>query len=344
MRAAHITRYGSPGDALEIVDVDTPEPGPGEVRIQVEACGLNRLDVFERLGHPSDEGTFPKRTGCDISGVIDAVGNDVTSVSEGDEVIVYPGVTCGECEFCERGEHTMCPEYQIIGEDLPGGLAEYLTVPAWNVEAKPSGIDFVTAATWPVTYTTAWRMIVTTGNLRPAETALILGASGGVGNAALQIADRLGATVYATTSSEAKAGQLDEWADAVIDYTETDFADAIRDRTAGRGVDLVADHVGQETWTTSIEALATGGRMVICGATSGPNPDIDIRAIYQQHRQIRGAPMGNRDDFRAALTWIASGAVEPIVDRVLPLDEIADAHRVIEDREVIGNVIIKPGQ
>lgn len=342
MRAAHITEYGSPAAALEIVDVETPTPEAGEVRVAIEAVALNRLDVFARLGHPEDEGEFPKRTGCDMAGVVDAVGEGVTGVVEGDEVIVYPGVTCGECEFCLNGEHTMCPEYQIIGEDLPGGLAEYVTVPAWTLEPKPDTLDFVTAASWPVTYTTAWRMLITAGNLRPSETALVLGASGGVGNAALQIADRLGATTYATTSSEEKADRLAEWADEVIDYTKVPFDEAVRELTDGRGVDLVADHVGQETWQTSINSLAMGGRMVICGATSGPDPDIDIRSVYQHHRQILGAPMGNRQDFRDALNWVARGEVEPVIDRVLPLEGIEEAHRVIEDRDVFGKVVLRP--
>lgn len=342
MRAAHITQHGSIDEALEIVTVDTPEPNPEEVRIRVEACALNRLDVFARLGHPEDEGDFPKRTGCDIAGVVDSVGADVVGVEEGDSVIVYPGVTCGECEFCLNGEHTMCPEYRIIGEDRPGGLAEYVTVPAWNVEPKPDDLDFVTAAAWPITFTTAWRMLVTTGNLQPAESALLLGASGGVGNAALQIAERLGATAYATTSSDEKAARLEKWADAVIDYTEEPFDEAVHELTDGRGVDLVADHVGQDTWQTSINALAMGGRMVICGATSGPDPDIDIRSVYQHHRQILGAPMGNRQDFRDALKWVARGEVEPVIDQVLPLDDIAEAHRLIEDREVFGKVVVRP--
>lgn len=342
MREAQITQYGSPAEALEIVDVDTPTPGSGEVRLAVEAVALNRLDVFARLGHPEDEGEFPKRTGCDIAGVVDAVGDDVSGVDEGDEVIVYPGVTCGECEFCLNGEHTMCPDYQIIGEDIPGGLAEYITVPAWTIEQKPESLDFVTAAAWPVTFTTAWRMLITAGELRPSETALVLGASGGVGNAALQIAERLGATAYATTSSEEKASKLTEWADEVIDYTQVSFDEAIQDLTDGRGVDLVADHVGEDTWQTSINSLAMGGRMVICGATSGPDPNIDIRSVYQRHRQIIGAPMGNRQDFRDALTWIANGEVEPVIDRVVPFEDIAEAHRVIEDREVFGKVVVRP--
>ncbi|MEF8801156.1 MAG: zinc-binding dehydrogenase [Halolamina sp.] len=342
MRAAHVTQYGDPDEALEIVSVDPPEPGPGEVRVDVEAVALNHLDVFARKGHPGDEGDFPKRSGCDIAGVVGAVGTQVDEERIGDEVVVYPGVSCGDCEFCEIGEQTMCAEYEIIGENRPGGLADSVTVPAETLEPKPEPLDFVTAAAVPVTFTTAWRMIVGAGELRPAETALILGASGGVGNAALQIAERLGATIYATTSSERKADLLEQWADEIIDYTDTPHDKAVLDLTDGRGVDLVAEHVGEETWQKSINSLAMGGRMVVCGATSGADPDIDIRSIYQHHRQIRGAPMGNRTQFRDVLSLVASGELTPQIDRVLPLSDIAEGHRAIENREVVGKVVLKP--
>lgn len=342
MRAAHITQYGSPADALEVVDVPTPDPEPDEVRIRVEAVALNHLDVFARTGHPEDEGEFPKRTGCDIAGVVDAVGEDATPKWEGESVVVYPGVSCGSCEYCLAGEQTMCHDYEIIGEDRPGGLAEYVVVPEWCLERKPASLEFVTAAAVPVTFTTAWRMIVGAGELRPAESALVLGASGGVGNAALQIATRLGASTYATTSSVAKADRLTEWADEVIDYVDTPHDEAVMALTDGRGVDLVADHVGQETWQRSIDSLAMGGRMVVCGATSGADPDIDIRSVYQHHRRIIGAPMGNRQEFRDVLSLVARGDLVPQVDRVIPLEEVAEGHRAIENREVVGKVVLRP--
>ena len=342
MRTAHITQYGAPEDALSIVDAETPEPGPDEVRVAVEAVALNHLDVFARKGHPEDDGAFPKRTGSDMAGVVDAVGDDADDGWVGEEVVVYPGVSCRDCEFCMAGEQTMCHDYQIIGEDRPGGLAEYAVVPEWCLEPKPDSLDFVTAAAVPVTFTTAWRMIVGAGELRPAETALILGASGGVGNAALQIAERLGATTFAATSSDEKAAIVGEHADELIDYTEVAFDEAVMELTDGRGVDLVADHVGQATWQQSIDSLAMGGRMVICGATSGPDPDIDIRSVYQHHRQIRGAPMGNRQEFRDVLSLVADGELEPRIDRVLPLDRIAEGHAAIENRDVIGKVVIRP--
>ena len=342
MRAGHITQCGTPDEAIQIVDVPRPDPKPHEVRLRVDACALNHLDVFARTGHPDEDDCFPKRTGGDIMGIVDATGTCVENWQEGDRVVVYPGVTCGECEFCLNGEHTMCPDYRIIGEDLPGGLAEYVIVSAANLDPVPEGMDAVTAAAWPATFTTAWRMVVSAGDLRPAETALVLGASGGVGNAALQLANRIGATVYATTSADWKADRLETWADDVIDYTTTNFAERVRELTDGRGVDLVADHVGQETWQRSIHSLAMDGRMVICGATSGADPDIDIRSIYQHHRQIIGAPMGSRQDFRDVFRLISRGEVELVIDRVLPLEDLAEGHHAIENREVFGKVVITP--
>lgn len=344
MRAAQVTQLGSPEEAISVVDVKKPEPGPGEVRLRVEACALNRLDVFARLGHPDEEDSFPKRTGGDVSGTVDAVGDDVTDWESGDRAVVYPIVSCSECERCLMGEQTMCSSYEIIGESRPGGLAEFLVVPAGTLDPIPGEIDFVTAAAYPVAFTTAWRMIVTAGDLRPGESALVLGASGGVGNAAARIAAFLGATVYATTSTTEKAAALSAVADEVIDYTTGSFDEAIADLTDGRGVDLVADHVGQETWQTSIDSLATGGRMVICGATSGATPDIDIRSVYQHHRKILGAPMGNRREFRTVSRLVGAGDLEPCVDRVLPLDRVHEGHRALESRDVVGKVVIRPGE
>ena len=342
MRAAHITHEGPPEEAIDVVEVEKPEPDPDEVRIRVEACALNHLDVFARIGHPEEDDVFPKRTGGDIAGVVDAIGEDVEEELEGSEVIVYGGVTCGDCEYCLNGEHTMCHDYRIIGEDLPGGLAEYVVVPAGNIDPKPESLDWVTAAAIPAAFTTAYRLTQTVGDLGPAETALILGASGGVGNAALQLADMVGATTYATTSTDEKADRLEEWAEEVIDYTEVAFDERVMELTDGRGVDLVVDHVGQETWQRSIDSLAKGGRMVICGATSGADPDIDIRSVYQHHRRILGAPMGNRQDFRDTISLVARGKVEPVIDRVLPLGGVAEGHRALENRDVFGKIVIQP--
>jgi len=342
MRAVHIVDSGAPEDALEIRDCSRPEPGGGEVTLAVRACALQHADVFARVGHPEIGDQFPKRPGTEIAGVVDEVGDGVDGWEPGDRVNVYHHVSCGDCEFCERGEQTMCPHDRKFGSDFPGGLAEYVTVPASNLEPVPDHVGMETAAAWPSSFTTAWRMLVTGGGLEPSETALILGASGGVGHAALQLADRIGAEVYATTSADWKAQEARKWASEVIDYTEHAFDERVIELTDGRGVDLVADHVGQETWQSSINSLATGGRMVICGATSGADPDIDIRSVYQRHRQILGTPMGNRQDFRDVGRLIAREEVSPVIDRVLPLDRIAGGHRAIENRGVFGKVVVRP--
>jgi NADPH2:quinone reductase len=344
MRAVHIADSGAPEDVLEIRETPRPDPSPGEVTLEVEACALQHGDVFARTGHPEIEDSFPKRPGTEIAGVVAEVGDGVEEWTPGDRVNVYHHVSCGECEFCERGEQTMCPHDRKLGSDFSGGLAEYVAVPAANLEPVPDHIDMTTAAAWPSSFTTAWRMLVTGGGLQPSETALILGASGGVGHAALQLADRIGAEVYATTSADWKAERVREWAESVIDYTEVPFDEAVIDHTDGRGVDLVADHVGQETWQRSINSLATGGRMVICGATSGPDPDIDIRSVYQRHRRILGTPMGSRQEFRDVGRLIARGEVSPVIDRVLPLEDVADGHQAIENREVFGKVVVVPGE
>jgi len=342
MRAAHIVQNGAPEEAIEIVDVDTPDPGPEEVRVRIEVCALNHKDVFARVGHPNREDVFPKRVGTDVAGVVDEVGKNVTEWEQGDRVVLYPRAYCDECEWCLNGEHTMCENPRQIGNDIPGGLAEYATFPAFILESIPDDVDFVTAASWPVTFTTAWRMISTAGQLRPSESSLILGASGGVGNAALQIANRIGSFTYATTSLEEKAEKLRDTTEAVIDYTAVDFSEEIMERTDGRGVDLVADHIGQDTWQTSIDSLAKNGRMVICGATSGPDPDIDIRSVYQNHRRIIGAPLGNRQDFRDVGRLVYAGELVPQIDRVLPLDGFVEGSRVLEEREAVGKIVIEP--
>jgi len=351
MRAAHVVQPGEPETALEIVELDIPEPGPKEVRIRVGACALNYKDVFTRKGHPLTSQGFPRQTGTDIAGVVDAVGTDVTRFESGQRVNVYPRITCGQCESCLDGEQTMCLDTKGVGESpssagevVPGGLAEYVVLPASVLEPVPDSIDMVTAAAWPVTFTTAWRMVNTAADLRPSETVLVQGASGGVGNAALQLADRIGATTYATTSSDEKARAVSQWADEVIDYTETDFVERIEELTDGRGVDLVVDHVGEETWQDDIDSLAPAGRLVVCGATTGQDAMTNIRSIYTEHRRILGETLGNRRDFRDVGSLVYRGELEPQIYRTLPLEEIATGHRLLEERDVVGKIVFRPNE
>ncbi|WP_232700628.1 zinc-binding dehydrogenase [Halobacterium wangiae] len=341
MRAARITRPGPPDEVIELTDVDRPVPGRGEVRLAVEACALNHFDVFARRPEGDWTPDYPVITGGDVAGRVEAVGPDAT-IEVGQRVVVYPEIGCDECEWCDRGEATMCPRADAIGEGRPGGLAEAVVVPAKNCLPVPEGFPATRAAAWPIAFTTAWRLVVSAGDLGPGERALVLGASGGVGNAALQLADHVGATTFAATSSDEKARQLDPWADHVIDYTEVDFAEAVRDHTDGRGVDLVVDHVGKETWQSSVDSLAPGGRMTICGATSGSDAEVDVRSVYQSHRRIVGAPMGSKSDFRAVGRLVFEGAVEPLIHATLPLEDVAEGHRLLEERAVVGKVVVEP--
>lgn len=342
MKVGHIVREGGPAEAIRIRDVEIPEPEFDEVRIEVKACSITRADVLMRQNFDKMTDGEALQTGSEIAGVIDATGEGVSNVETGDRVNVYHRKTCGTCEWCLAGEDTMCVSNKKIGRDIPGGFAEYVVVPAETVDPIPESMDFLTAGAYPSSFTTAWRMIVTTGKLQPSERALILGASGGVGHACLQLSERIGAETYATTSTAEKAERLGEWAEGIINYEEVNFAEKIRALTDGRGVDLVADHVGQATWQKSIDSLAKAGRMVVCGATTGPHPDINIRSLYQHHRRILGAPLGNRQDFRDVGRLIARGEVKPEIDRTLSLDRLADAHQALENRDVTGKVVITP--
>jgi NADPH:quinone reductase-like Zn-dependent oxidoreductase len=237
----------------------------------------------------------------------------------------------------------MCRHYRIFGEDTHGGLAEYCRICAGNLEPLPDNVPFEQAAALPTAYTTAWRMVVTVGNLRPQERVLVLGAGGGVGVAAVQIARRLGAYVFGVTSGSDRTQRLEEvGVGRVIDRLTEDFESVVMNETEGSGVDVVVNPVGGATWRPAIRSLAMGGRMLICGATIGDDPDLSIREIYQSHRQILGAPLGNRQDFRSVLDVLSRGEMEPAIHATMPLEVVAEAHRLIEEGKSFGKVVLLP--
>ena len=344
MRAAIIREHGS-FDQVKVEDVPKPElENPNDAIVRVKACALNRLDLFFRRG-VSGPGLrpihLPRITGVDIAGEVAELGSDVTNWRVGDHVVIYPSLSCGHCAACERGEHSMCKHYSIFGEDTDGGLAEYCCINSKQLEPLPHPASFIEAAAVPVAYTTAWRGLKV-ANLQPTDRVLVLGAGGGVGSAAVQLAKRIGAYVFAVTSSEAKGTQLEALgADRVIDRTHEDFEEVIKTETAGRGVDIIINPVGGDTWRPAIRSLAMGGRMTLCGATIGDAPDISIREIYQSHRQILGAPMGSRQDFREVLDLLAREQIKPALGAVLPLEQISEAHRRLEQGEVFGKLVIE---
>jgi len=315
----------------------------------VRAVGLNNLDIWARSGppggrpvYPWTERRLPAVTGVDVAGVVEQVGPGAGELAAGERVVINPILCCGRCEFCLAGEQSMCREYRIFGEHTPGGMAEFTVAPAGNLMKIPSAVAFEQAAAAPVCCTTAWRMVVSTGRLRAGEDLLVVGASGGVGSAAVVIGRRAGARVFALVGGPEKAAKAERLGAVPIDRVRYPrFSERVRELTAS-GVHVAADPVGAPTWPESIRSLRPGGRMVICGATGGERPSIDIREIYQRHRQILGAPMGNLSDFQTVMGLVFRGELTPVIHTVLPLSEIREAHRLFEAREHFGKVVLVP--
>jgi NADPH:quinone reductase-like Zn-dependent oxidoreductase len=341
VRALVIREHGGP-EVLRFEDRPVPEPGPGDVRVRVRAVGLNHLDVWVRRGVPGHTFPLPIVPGCDVAGTIDAVGPDVEGAAPGTDVVVAPGFSCGTCPHCRAGDDPLCRHYGILGETRDGGCQEFLVVPGGSVLAKPQRLDFVHAASAPLTFLTAWHMLAGRARVVEGESVLVHAAGSGVSTAAIQIAKLLGARVMATAGTEAKrAKALALGAEEAVDHRDGSFVDAARRWTGRRGVDVVVDHVGASTFDRSIRSLAKGGRYVTCGATSGYEMKTDFRLVYFKSLSILGSTMGSRRELAAVLDHLGAGRLEPIVDAVLPLDSAAEAHRRIEAREVFGKVVLE---
>lgn len=336
---------GKGGAAL--TEVPVPGPNRGEVRLAVRGCALNHLDLFVRQGLSGPglrEHRYPHVSGGDVAGEVEAIGEGVSGVAVGDRVIVYPGLSCGTCEHCHRGEISMCRGYRILGEQVWGGLAEYCVVPAANLLRIPDTIDLRVAAAAPVSFTTGWRLLVTAGRVRAGETVLVVGVGGGVASAALQIAILAGAEVYVTSGEDWKlerARQLG--ALGGINHHLRPFEEWAIEVTGGRGFDVVVESSGQATWRSSIRSLSMGGRLCICGATSGDRPEISIRELYQSHRQIVGAPLGGRPDFDVAMGLVLRGRLRPVVHAAYPLERVAEAFDELEAGGQFGKIVVEPG-
>lgn len=340
MKAVFFTAHGG-NDVLQYGEQPAPEPGPGEVRLEVRAAALNRLDVFVRNGIPGVP--LPMIPGADGAGVVDRIGPGVSGVAPGDRVLIQPGLFCGACEFCRAGEQSLCVTYGILGEHAAGTFAEQVVVPARNVFPIPRGLSFAQAAAFPLVYQTAWRMVVGRAAVRAGETVLIHGAGGGVGGATLEVARLTGARVLATTSGEEKVRRVREaGAELVVDYRTDDVLAAVRRHTGKRGVDVVVDTVGEATWMTSLKAAARGGRIVTCGATSGPNPKEEIRQIFWKQISILGSTMANDREFRALLAVVAAGKLKPRIDRVFPLSQARAAYAYMEEGRQYGKIVLVP--
>ena len=342
MKAVFFRRHGG-NEVLEFGDLPEPQPGPGQVRIAIRAAALNHLDIFVRNGIPNVP--LPMTPGADGAGVVDALGAGVdgAGLAVGSRVLVQPGLYCGVCEFCRSGEQSLCVQFQILGEHAPGTFAEKAVVPARNLFPIPEGLDFPEAAAFPLVYQTAWRMVVTRAALRPGETVLVHGAGGGVGGAAVEIALLCGGRVYATSSGEEKERALkDQGVEVVLDYKRQDVGKELHAITKKRGVDVIVDCVGDSTWMTSLRGAAKGGRIVTCGATSGPNPKEELRLVFWKQLSILGSTMANDKEFRALLSAVASGKLRPRIDATFPFSNAAEAYRRMEEGLQHGKIVLVP--
>jgi len=337
MRAVKITEHGDT-DVIEYDEFPDPKVGRDEVLVDVKAAALNHLDIWTRRGLPTLDLEMPHIPGSDGAGLVTETGPDVTRFSEGDRVALSAGV--GDLR---RDDPTLDPRFHIIGEHVPGIHAEYAAIPEENLIPVPEHVEWEVAGSSALVFQTAWRMLIDRADLEAGEDVLVLGASGGVGHAALQIADYAGAEVYATGSTEEKLQYAKEHgADHVCNYEEENFAEWVRSETDGRGVDIVVEHVGAPTWRDSIKSLTKGGRLVTCGGTGGGNPETDIPRIFWNQLEIIGSTMATPNQVDDVMQLVWDGTFEPVIRDVLPMSESARAHEILEEREGFGKVVVRP--
>jgi NADPH:quinone reductase-like Zn-dependent oxidoreductase len=343
MKALTFHEFGGP-DKLRYEDVPDPTVNPHEVLVRVKACALNHLDIFVREGIPALRTPLPFWTGCDIAGDVVEVGAGVQGVKVGDRVAVNPNLTCGRCEYCAQGEDSLCVKYGILGEHVRGGLAELVPVRADNVLPLPAHLSYTDAASFILTNMTAWRMVVTQGKVGPGQDVLVIGVGGGVSSTAVQIAKLCGARVIVTSSSDAKLERARALgADVGINYVTTpDWAKHVFEATGKRGVDVVIENVGAATWKDSIRSLKGGGRLVTCGATSGPVGETLIPLVFWKQIHIIGSTMANRKEFNDVMRLFFTGRLKAIVDEVLPLKDGAAAQARLGAGKQFGKIVLTP--
>ncbi len=343
MKAVVIRAHGGL-ERLEILEVPDASPAAGEALVRVRAVALNHLDIWLRRGVPGHTFPLPLIPGSEVAGVIEQLPAGTAGWNHGDEVIVAPGYSCGICAACVSGDDPLCAQYGIFGETANGGCAELIAVPLRNLLRKPARLSFAEAAALPLDMLTAWHMLIARARIREGETVLVQAGGSGVGSAAIQIARLRGATVYATAGSPEKVARLRELGvHEAIDYRANDFVAEVRRLTAKRGVNIVFEHVGGETFEKSLRVLARGGRLVTCGATSGAEVKLNLRLIFFKLLSILGSTMGSLAELHEIMKQVEAGRLSPVVDRVLPLASVAEGHRVLEAREAVGKVVLEVG-
>lgn len=342
MRAALIRTQGDP-EVLEPAEVETPAPAPGEALVKVRACALNHLDLWTRSGRAGYKPPLPHILGNDIAGEIASLpaGVDTSGLSVGQRVMLQPGTSCGRCAMCLAGDDFLCRQYRILGHGRAGGYAEFVAVPLANLIPIPDSISFENAAAFPLVFLTAWRMLVVRAQVRIGEDVLVWAAGSGVGMAAIQIAKLMGARVIATAGGEKKlelARSLG--ADAVVDHYTGDVVAEVKRLTSKKGVEVVIEHTGGKTWERSVQSLTHRGRLVTCGATSGPTGATDLRFVFAKHLSLMGSYMGSRADLLAATPHFFAGRLKTHVHAALPMERAADAHRMMEASEHFGKIVL----
>jgi NADPH:quinone reductase-like Zn-dependent oxidoreductase len=338
MKAVRFHSHGDP-EVLQYEEAPDPEPAAGRAIVRVRACALNHLDLWERRGIERVTLPLPHISGSDVAGEV--VSTSDASVAPGTKVMLQPGVRCGECTACRSGRDNHCVRYDVLGLQSDGGYAEMISIPIENLIPFPAHVDFITAAAFPLTFLTAWHMLVTRAAVREHDTVLVLAGGSGVGQAAIQLARVLGARVFATSAPDKMDRTRALGAEDVFDHYTGDYAKEIKRVTAGRGADVVVEHVGEATWDRSVRALANGGRLVTCGATTGHRAAMDLRHLFARQLSLLGSYMGTFAELREAAALLFAGRVRPVIDEVFPLARAADAQRRLEEKEQFGKIVLQ---
>jgi NADPH:quinone reductase-like Zn-dependent oxidoreductase len=341
MKAVRIHEYGGP-EVLKYEDIQAPIPRADEVLVRVKASALNHLDLWIRQGKPRVK-TLPHILGSDISGEIVQRGELCWRVQPGQRVLLAPALSCRQCEYCLSGQDNLCPQYTLFGSGVAGGNCEYMTAPEYAAIPIPESLGYEEAAAAPLVFLTAWHMLFGRAGLQAGDDVLVIAASSGVGMAAVQIAKLFHCRVIATAGGEAKMAKAAALgADHVIDHYRQDIAAEVNKITNQRGVDVVFEHVGAATFAQSTASLAKNGRWVTCGITTGHDVPLDLRPLFRKQQALLGSFMGTLGELHRVLKFVFQGRLKPVVDRVFPMQEIAEAHRYLENKEQFGKVVVVP--
>lgn len=343
MKAAYLVGHGG-NEVVQVGERPLPRRSPGEVLVRLRAATVNRVDLYMRDSGAGITHSLPMVMGLDGAGVVDEVDADERALKVGQRVVVHPGVACGRCEFCLRGDDVLCTRMSLLGEHRDGTFAEVVSVPARNVFALPEGWDDAEAAALGVNFLTAWRMLFTQVALRAHETVLVFGIGGGVSLAALQLAKAAGARVIVTSRDAAKCERaIALGADAAVDSAAPDLARAVLDLTGGRGVDVVFENVGAAVWSAALKSLVRGGRIVTCGATTGDQPGADLRRLFIRQLKVYGSTLGNLAEFGDLIGFCARHGIRPVIDSRYPLERVHDALDRLASGRQFGKVAIEIG-